>query len=175
MISVDVDFDDASLRKILDGLSSRDRRAVLRRAISHEGRKFRTSEKRELAEITGLTKGRVAKALTAKTNSTALEFVLTARDSYTTMKEFKPTQTAAGVMASPWGKRQLFKSAFKVDRFGDVFVREGPKRGPIQLIFGPAIPVEMVRESNKTDDILFRFRDSVADRVLHEISFMIGS
>lgn len=171
MISIDVEFEKSEIEKLLSSLPKKDVQTVFKRAIVHEGKKFRTAEKRALAEITGLPVGRVAKALNSRVSAKALEFVLTARGKYTTLKEFKPVQTPRGVMASPWGRRQMFESAFKVKTFDDVFVRDGPARGPISPIYGPAIPIELVREKNETRNIMDNFHDAVGDRVLHELWF----
>ena len=132
---VDARIDTAAIEALVRALSPRDQRMVMSRALNHEGAKLRTAEKRSLARITGLGAGRIAKGLKSKRATVSrLSFELADRDSYTTLKDFKPKQTAEGVIADPWGRSQLFESAFIVPRYGDVYRREGPKRGPIQPI-----------------------------------------
>jgi hypothetical protein len=51
------------------------------------------------------------------------------------------------VRAKIWGKAQSFRSAFVVKRHGGgVFKRTGKARFPIEQLWGPAVPVEMLRD-----------------------------
>ena len=46
-----------------------------------------------------------------------------------------------------WGRRQTYLSVFIVAKYGgNVFHRTSRKRFPIQRMFGPSIPKEMVRD-----------------------------
>ena len=49
--------------------------------------------------------------------------------------------------AKIWGRAQTFGSAFVVKRYGGgVFKRTGKGRFPIEQLWGPAVPVEMLRD-----------------------------
>ncbi len=75
---------------------------------------------------------------------------------------FGARETQIGVTAIVWGKQQTFPSTFIVPRFGNVYKRKGAARGPIESLYGPAIPVELVK-----DESLVAFEQSGAD-VLRE-------
>jgi hypothetical protein len=52
-----------------------------------------------------------------------------------------------GVRAKVWGRAQTYRSAFVVGRFGgNVFKRTSKARFPIEQLWGPAVPVEMLRD-----------------------------
>jgi hypothetical protein len=60
---------------------------------------------------------------------------------------FGAKQFSYGVRAKIWGKAQSFRSAFVVKRYGGgVFKRTGKARFPIEQLWGPAVPVEMLRD-----------------------------
>ena len=60
---------------------------------------------------------------------------------------FGAKQFSYGVRAKIWGRAQTFRSAFVVKRYGGgVFKRTGKARFPIEQLWGPAVPVEMMRD-----------------------------
>ena len=60
---------------------------------------------------------------------------------------FGAKQFSSGVRAKVWGRAQTYSSAFVVGRFGgNVFKRTSKKRFPIEQLWGPAVPVEMLRD-----------------------------
>ena len=60
---------------------------------------------------------------------------------------FGAKQFSYGVRARVWGRAQIYRSAFVVDRFGgNVFKRTSKARFPIEQLWGPAVPVEMLRD-----------------------------
>jgi hypothetical protein len=63
------------------------------------------------------------------------------------MKHFRAAQNAAGVSASPWRNRKLYRHACIVASAGaHAFWRTGSSRLPIKRIAGPNVPKEMVKE-----------------------------
>lgn len=100
---------------------------------------------RKTAEITGMQQKRVRlvmRKLPARRGAALLQAAIVARDTFTSLKDFRPVQTKAGVVAGPWGKRRLFPHTF-IGPNGHVFVRR--KDGSLHKLFGPAIPNEMIR------------------------------
>lgn len=121
--------------------------AAVSLALNRTATETRTQMKRALQHQTGLPSQEVLAALRV---SSASQFFLSsavvARGRYISLKHFKATQNDKGVTASPWGKRKLFPHAFIVGKLGgNVFVRKGKERFPIHMLYGPAIPVEMVK------------------------------
>lgn len=65
------------------------------------------------------------------------------------LKEFDAKQTAEGVVASPWGRRRVFRHAFILRKLGGhVFIRKGKARLPIKKLYGPVLANEMVRDKS---------------------------
>lgn len=60
---------------------------------------------------------------------------------------FKPRQFSCGVRAGIWGRAQTYRSAFLVKGCGnEAFRRVGKARLPIERLWGPAVPTEMLRD-----------------------------
>ena len=60
---------------------------------------------------------------------------------------FGAKQFSYGVRAKIWGRAQTFRSAFVVKRYGGgVFKRTGKARFPIEQLWGPSVPKEMLRD-----------------------------
>ncbi len=120
-----------------------------RRAINHTAAKSRTQVIRNVAKQAGVTQSLIRKRRAIylrRANYSDLQAFIIAEGSHMSLKDFKPTQMKAGVKASPWGNRRLFKSSFIVDKLGShVFVRTSKKRLPIEKMYGPAIPKEMMK------------------------------
>lgn len=116
------------------------------RALNRTIDRARTDVTRALVSQTGLKYGRVRKATSVlRSSATSLSAELRARDGYTSLKDFAPRKTKRGVSAAPWGRRQVFDGSFIVKLYGGhVYKREGRGRFPIQKLYGPAIPNEMV-------------------------------
>lgn len=145
--------------------------AALRRAVNHTGDKTFTVVRRVLAKEMGLTQSDLARrGLTKKrANDASLTYQIIGRGGHIPLKDFAARQGARGVSAAPWGVRRMFKSTFIVASIGgNVFKRIGKKRLPIEKLWGPAIPREMVREVTAT-----AFQTTVAanlpGRVEHEV------
>jgi len=147
-------FDNA-----IKALGSKKARDVYRLAINRTIDGAFTKVKPALAKQVGLSQAKtIAKGGVRKirANYSALEGKIVSRGRHISLKEFKPRQFKAGTKASPWGKRQLFESAFMGPRpgavavklAGHVFVRSSSDRHPIEKLWGPAVPVEMVKEES---------------------------
>lgn len=111
-----------------------------------------------------------------------LEGVIWSKGPPLSLKHFRAKQFSWGVRAKHGGKWHRYPSAFMGPRpgviaprlGGHVFARTTAKRTPIEMLFGPAVPEEMIRgESERV------FRETVADmlpaRVAHELSRMLPS
>ena len=82
---------------------------------------------------------------------------------------FGAKQFSYGVRAKIWGRAQTFRSAFIVNRYGNgAFKRQGKARFPIEQLWGPAVPVEMLR-----DEAQVAWTDQ-HPRVLRESERLIG-
>ncbi|MEN5084269.1 phage tail protein [Bosea sp. TWI1241] len=130
------------------------------RALNATNAKVQTQIVRALPKQTGLKAGRIRAALKREAASAGhLSAAVRARGPYIPLKEFGARETAKGVSAAPWGKRRVFAGAFsRGGRFpnrvalalgGHVFKRLGKKRLKIAITYGPAIPVEMVKDASK--------------------------
>lgn len=146
-------------------------RSALRRAVNHTGDKTFTVVRRVLAKEMGLTQADLVKrGLTRqKASEATLSYAIVGRGGFIPLKDFKARQGRRGVSAAPWGVRRMFKSTFIVrSAGGNVFKRVGKKRLPIEKLWGPAIPREMVREVTAS-----AFQTTVAAnlpaRVEHEV------
>ena len=120
---------------------------AISKALDAVGNKTFTQVKRAVATQTGLPYGRVGKVISRKQamGSGGGTFVITARDTAVSLKEFGPRKTARGISAAPWAKRRVFPHTF-IGPGGHVFVREGKGRLPIKKLWGPIIPKEMVKD-----------------------------
>lgn len=140
----------AEIRQMLERAAKVSPQAVSM-AINRTIERARTDVTRALVKQTGLRFGAVRKATSLLRSSPAtLTAEIRARGGYTSLKEFGARQTKKGVSAAPWGRRQVFDHTFIVRRYGGhVYKREGAARFPIQKLYGPAIPVEMVKGQSK--------------------------
>lgn len=145
-----------TIERALRGVSSARGRRALRRAVNHTGDKARTAVKRSLAKQVGLPAGRViakGRVRSFRASYQNMDYAITSRAGFLSLKEFRPRQLKRGTVARPWGRRELFDHAFMGARPGEpapslrghVFARRGAGRLPIRKLWGPAIPREMVR------------------------------
>ncbi|MCZ4274003.1 hypothetical protein [Maritalea porphyrae] len=166
----------APIANKLDKLSGQELHHAFRRGINRRGNKRRTAIIRALVEQTGLPTTSVRKSIaTRRASYSALEYALTATGAHINIAHFGGAQTEQGVSASPWGRSQTFKGAFIVSKLnGLAFKRESASRFPIKQVFGPAIPVEIMKEPaiNQWSD---GFTEDLVDDVRHEIDFILFS
>lgn len=140
----------ATVQRKLEEASQRSPQAVAW-ALNRTIERARTQVTRALREQTGLKFGTIRAATSIlKAGPGSLHAELRAKGGYTSLKEFGARQTKKGVSAAPWGRRQVFDGTFIVRRYGGhVYKREGARRFPIQKLYGPAIPVEMVKGQSR--------------------------
>ncbi|MGQ2906728.1 MAG: phage tail protein [Aliihoeflea sp.] len=139
----------------LQGLTDKRFKTVVNRVVNRTGDMARTQVRRELTGQTGLPLKTIVKAVAvARSQPGTLTYRMTARGGDISLKFFRPRETRAGVVASPFGKRQVFGGTFiKGGRFpnrkgivflGHVMQRVGKARFPIKVVqSGVVIPNEM--------------------------------
>ena len=150
-------------------------KSAFARAINHEMAKANTAVKRELRTETGIKVGDIAKALKrTRASHNALTAQIIARGGAMPLKYFQARQQKYGVRAKPWNRTQRFKSAFIAPTLGGhVFHRTSKARLPIEMLWGPAIPKEMMRE--KVTTAFGRATDKIAERAAyHELPRIMG-
>ena len=117
-------------------------------ALNKEGRKAYTAHRRALVGQSSIPRGAVSAAMKFKgsTRST-LETRIIGTGRHLPLSVFGAKQFSYGVRAKVWGRAQTYPSAFVVGRFGNnVFKRTSKARFPIEQLWGPAVPVEMLRD-----------------------------
>lgn len=128
-------------------------------AMNREGRKTRTALKRTLAKQTSIKSRDVNAALSFRpARPERLTMEIKGRGRHLPLSYFGARQFGYGVRARVWGENQRFPSAFIVESLGNAFVRLGAPRLPIRGMFGPSIPVEMLK-----DDALQLVEDAHGD------------
>ena len=140
---VRIRFEAACLR-----MGEGEARRVFSMALNKEGRKSFTEMRRSLAQQSSIPRGAVNASMRFKsaTRST-LSTVTTGCGRHLPLSFFGATQFSYGVRAKIWGKAQTFRSAFVVKRYGGgVFKRTGKARFPIEQLWGPSVPKEMLRD-----------------------------
>jgi hypothetical protein len=170
-LTVKVDTHDFDRLTAMFASAGTNIKPALRRAINHTGDKARTQIGRALVKQTGLKYGKIREALHTSRAGSSLTYLIVARDGYVSLKEFAARQTQKGVSAAPWGKRRVFPRTFIVASLGGhVFERKGPGRFPIRKLWGPAIPVEMVKDQTKE-----AFETTVEAELPGRIDYEIGA
>ena len=140
------------------------------RALNHEGRKTFTAVKRSLRKQTDIPPFMITASMAFKSSSQRnLRTIISGSGKELPLRLFKPSQFSYGVRAKVWGKHQTYRSAFIVAKYGgNVFHRTSKKRFPIQKMFGPSIPKEMVKD--ETLETFEQSGNAVMDRAMHELS-----
>ena len=117
-------------------------------ALNKEGRKAYTAHRRALAKQSSIPRDSVTAAMKFKGSTRAtLETRIIGTGRHLPLSVFGAKQFSYGVRAKVWGRSQTYHSAFVVGRFdGNVFKRTGKARFPIEQLWGPAVPVEMLRD-----------------------------
>ena len=174
-MQIKIIFADQVLKRFgnrLGALGSGKAKMVMSRAINHEGRKGYTQVKCVLVKQTGIKYGKIGSAV-KNINSTPgnLNFIIEAKGEETSLSLFGAKQGKRGVSAAPWGKRRVFKSTFM--RKGHVLRRVGKERYPIELLWGPNIAREIVKDESKA--AFEQGSGKIADRIAHEIDRVLMS
>lgn len=138
------------------------------KALNRTATTVRAEQSRIMAKQMGLRVGDVKKRISIqKATPGRLTVRLNYRGKPLNLIHFKATQLKAGVKASPWGERQLFRGTFIVRIGGNELVMKRAVRGgkrvprlPIQAVFGPGI-AKQAREP-----AVVRAREETVERVL---------
>jgi len=178
-----IDVDAAGLNGLAELFAQASRVApvAVARALNATNSKVNTQITRVLPKQTGLKAGDVRSALTREMASAGkLVAAVRARGPYIPLLKFGARETRKGVSAAPWGKRQVFDGTFmKGGKFphrvalamgGHVFKRLGRARLKIATTYGPAIPVEMVKDASKA-----AFETTVARELPKDLDRALGS
>ena len=139
-------------------------------ALNKEGRNAYTQHRRALVQQSSIPRGVVNAAMRFRgsTRST-LSTRIVGSGRHLPLSVFGPKQFSYGVRAKIWGRAQTYRSAFMVKRFGNsVFKRVGKARLPIERLWGPAVPTEMLR-----DEALAAWQ-AQHPRVLSEAQRLVG-
>lgn len=149
-------------------------KAALRRALNHTGDKAYTLVRRELSMVMGLKQADLQRRGLSRrrANSADMMYQIVGRGGFIPLKDFAARPGVRGVSAAPWGVRRMFKGTFIVGTIGgNVFKRVGKKRLPIEKLWGPAIPREMVREAVSTA-FYYVAETELPARVEHEVRIL---
>ncbi len=121
-------------------------------ALNKEGRKSFTQMRRTLSRQSSIPRGTVNAAMRFKGATRAtLTTTTSGSGRHLPLSVFGARQFSYGVRAKVWGRAQTYRSAFLINRFGNgVFKRKGKARFPIEQLWGPAVPVEMLRDEAHT-------------------------
>lgn len=188
-IQARIDSKDGILKRFdnqLKSLGEAKGRQAMARAVNHTARKTSTAVKRALVKQTSapraIVQSTVKLRLAAHRGGGAIEAMIHATGSELPLHLFSARQFRYGVRAKVWGKNQRFPSMFGAAGDnpktvaalgGQVFVRSGKSRLPIEKAFGPSIPKEMV--IGETRDTFEReSRAGLEERLRHEISRLLG-
>ncbi|MEN9925754.1 MAG: hypothetical protein RL268_1880 [Pseudomonadota bacterium] len=155
---------------MIQRVGERDAARAFSAALNHETSKSFTAVKRALQGQTGIPKGTISASTSfKKASSKNLVAVIEGRGRALPLKLFGARQFSYGVSAKPWGRKQKFQGSFIIKSYdGNVFHRTSRKRGPLETMFGPSIPKELIK-----DDALSAFEgtgNAVLKRALeHEL------
>ena len=135
----------------MEALGTQKMRRVVSRALNKTGDRAWTKSKRSIARELNLKQRTVAAHMKRKRSYPKVggkdQYEIIARGGRLPLKEYSPRQTRKGVTARIYGKRILHPHAFIIKSYGgNVYVRTSRKRFPIRKLFGPSIPVELLRE-----------------------------
>lgn len=173
-----------SFEKRLGKLGDGEARKVMMRVANRAGSTTSVQVKRALVKQTSIKRATIAGAIRdikASAKGGAIEYIIRGRGSEIPLKEFSPRQFKAGTRAKVWGRMQQFPGAFMGPRpgtiapalAGHVFARTGASRLPIEKLYGPSIPKEMVL--GVTAETFQRVsRAEVDKRMAHELSRILG-
>lgn len=96
-----------------------------------------------------------------------LEYTITVPSRQTTLGEFSPHPTRAGVSARPWGTRRVFPGMFDVR--DEVYQSVGKERLPIKPLYGPDPAREAERSSELERVIVETVEEVFPERMQHEL------
>lgn len=143
------------------------------RAMNHTMRKGLTRVRRVLVKQTSIPRGDVvAGTKFVKAGRASLECRIDATGRHLPLSKFNAGQFSYGVRAKVWGRMQRFKSAFIVPAYaGGVYHRVGPKRFPIEQLWGPNLAVELLKDESA--HTFWGLAHQVHVRLNHEVARML--
>jgi len=145
-----LDADDIRIRfeAACTRLGEGEARRAFSMALNKEGRKSFTQMRRALSQQSSIPRGAVNAATRFQSATRATLSTVTAGSGrHLPLSFFGAKQFTYGVRAKIWGKAQTFRSAFVVKRYGNgVFKRTSKARFPIEQLWGPSVPKEMLRD-----------------------------
>ena len=145
-----LDADDVRIRfeAACTRIGEGEARRAFSMALNKEGRKSFTQLRRSLGQQSSIPRGAVNAATRFQSaTSNAISTVTSGTGRHLPLSFFGAKQFSYGVRAKIWGKAQSFRSAFVVKRYGGgVFKRTGKSRFPIEQLWGPSVPQEMLRD-----------------------------
>ena len=152
-------------------------RRIFAMAMNRTGKQGHTGVTRALAKQTSIKQKDIrANMKFIRTSPANLTTTISGRGRAFSLKYFGAKQFNFGTRAKVWGKKQQFKSAFIhagrprsgiMVGGGHVFVRTSSKSNPIEKMFGPSIPVEMLK-----DEAVQAFEDN-AREIMVEVTRLI--
>ncbi|RWX72565.1 hypothetical protein [Mesorhizobium sp. M2A.F.Ca.ET.039.01.1.1] len=167
----------------LEGLGKGKATRVMGRALNYEGQRAFVQVKRALRKQTSIPTAMInrgTKTVKASTKAGgALQFAIVGTGRPLPLKVFGPRQFGAGTKATVWGRRQLFPGAFMGPRPGEiaprlggqVFHRDGKSRLPIEMLYGPGIANELVKDESAQS--FYEALPRILDRVGKEIATVL--
>lgn len=179
-------LDDVMARfgKSLARLSAGNAHKVMARAMNYEGRKTFVLVKRVLRKQTSIPRPIIEKSTKFRQAGVRLggnlEVAIEGRGRELSLKRFGARQFKAGVKATVWGKRQFYRGTFinagtynsgQPVAYGHVFHRLSPRSLPIQKVFGPSVPKEMVK--GETERAFYSSAELIVNRVGKEIAAVL--
>ena len=160
---------EAMIRRVGEDAATR----AFNRALNREGDKLRTAVRRSLRKETGVKAALVDRALkTYRSSFSNLVYSIEASGGHFGLSHFNPVQFKYGTRAKPWNRWTRFEGAFVSAKLhNNVFVREGKARLPIRKLWGPAIPVEMVRGA--TEKVFREAEPRVIDEAMRQLKLVL--
>lgn len=165
--------------RAVSALSDKQAQTAYRRAINRVGKQAQTATIRALAPQVGLTQAAVRKHGGIKpkpARSGNLQYEINSQGGYLPLHLFAARQFGYGVRAKPWGTSRRFAGAFifagspnsgKFVGGGAVFRRLTTASRPIEMMFGPAVPKEMV--TGNSAEAFINAAGALPDRIAHEV------
>lgn len=183
-MTVDLHFENAEHLRFAEAVeklgNERAAATAYRRGINRTGDKARNQVQRALAKQVGLTQGALkthGRLSVTRAKAAGLAYVIASRGNHLPLRLFGARQFAYGVRARPWGRSQRFPGVFifaghprsgqPINASGDVFHRSTGASLPIQRMFGPAVPVEMVKGASAA--AFERTAAELPKRIAHEV------
>ena len=169
-------------QEVADILGDDRANVAFRRGLNRVGNSARTHTIRAAAKQVGLTQKKVREfggIKTIRASNQNLTYTIQSTGRHISLKEFGARQFSYGVKAKPWGNQRRFEGTFifaggpNSGRFvagGHVFHRTSAASYPIEMMFGPAIPRELIK-----DESAKAFEDKALDlpkRIAHEVSVL---